>query len=362
MARWIALVGLILAVGAGWWFLSRKGASDIAGAKTQASASGSRSGPQRPVPVQGIIVQPSAYAETVSLTGTVMANEAVDIVSDISGRIVSIGFAEGSTVKKGQLLVKLWDDDVQARLARARQQRNLDADRLQRLKELRPINGVSDQDFQVAVSTVAIRDAEVAELEAQISRTEIRAPFAGTVGLRSASVGAVLSPATIITSLRDESSLKLEFAVPERFAALVSNGSSIPFTVRGNDGVKAGKATVYATESAVNARTRTLSVRARLEGRTGIRAGMFADVQLTLNGVRDALLVPTESVTSDINGSFVYISRSGTAVRTAVELGGRTASHVRVVSGLVPGDTVITTGLLLLRRNTAVRVALGAGA
>lgn len=361
MIRWIALVGLVCVLGAGWWFLHSKGASDPSRAPAPGGAGGPK-GPQLPVPVQGIVLQPTAFAEELSLTGSVLANESVDIVSDISGRVVTIGFQEGSLVRKGQLLAKLWDADLQARLTRARHQRDLDADRLERLKELKPVNGVSAQDYQAAVSALAIREAELSELEANISRTEIRAPFSGTVGLRGISVGAVVSPATIITSLRDESSLKLEFAIPERFASLVGLGSTIPFSIRGSDGAQAGTARVYATESSVDARTRTLRVRADISGRKGIRPGMFADVQLTLHGVRDALLVPTEAVTSDINGSFVYVARAGNAVRTAVELGGRTASQVRVVQGLTTGDTVITTGLLLLRRNTPVTVALGAGA
>lgn len=306
-----------------------------------------------------MVVAAVPFDEALSLTGTILPNEMVDIVAEVGGRIVRLGFSEGAVVKKGQLLVKLWDADLQARLSKARQQLTVDEDRLRRLKELRNVDGVSIQDFDVATATVGIRKAEIEDLEAQISRTELRAPFDGRVGLRNVSEGAVITPATVVTSLRDERTLKLECSLPERYAAAVAPGMPMQFTVRGRGAVESRTAQVYATDPGMDTRTRTLRVRARVTRTPDLVPGMFADIRFELSDVADALLVPSESVVPDINGASVYVSRNGVARQARVELGGRSATHVRVLSGIAAGDTVITTGLLMIKQGAPIAVTVG---
>lgn len=289
------------------------------------------------------------------MPGTLLPNEEVDVVCEVGGRLTSLAFTEGSRVAKGQTLATIYDADVRARLERARQQLRLDEDRLRRLRQLEASEGVSAQDLDVAAATVAMRKAEVDEAEALVSRYTIRAPFSGAVGLRAVSVGAVLSPQTRLTTLRDDTMLKLDFSVPERFGTLVRPGATVPFSVRNAAGRTPYKATVYALDGAVDASTRTLRVRARVKPDASLMPGMFADIAFTLSSEATALAVPSEAVVPDINGATVFVVRHGRAVKQAVEIGGRSATHARVLDGLAAGDTVVTSGILQLRNGVPVQ-------
>jgi membrane fusion protein (multidrug efflux system) len=326
-----------------------------------APAGGGPAGPgaaatQKPLRVNGMVATPQEFDEQITVSGTVVANEAVEVRPEVSGRIVSIGFKEGQRVAKGQLLVKLYDADLRAQLEKTKRQVTLDEDKVKRLKQIRNVDGVSLEEYELAVATLEMHKAESEIINAQLSKTEIRAPFAGTIGLRRVSEGAVVSSSTLIAVLKDDARLKLEFSVPEKVATLVRVGSPVTFRVRGGDANAPLQAVVYAQEPELDPQTRTLKVRAHCSASAGLVPGMFADITVQLGRTRDALLVPTESIVSDIKGKKVFVIRSGTAQEVRVQTGTRTADHVRVLSGIAPGDTVVTTGMLVLKQGVPVTI------
>jgi membrane fusion protein (multidrug efflux system) len=193
------------------------------------------------------VIRPSAFDESVSLTGSVVADERVDLRSEISGRVTAISFQEGSMVKKGQVLVQLFDADLRAQLSKSQQQLKLDQDKLNRFQLLRKVDGVSMEDLENAESNVEIRKAEIEAIRAQLMRTQIVAPFNGRIGLRNISVGTVLTPTMTIATLANEATLNVECSVPERFAPLIREGMMLTFRVRGRDGRQAALASPSCT-------------------------------------------------------------------------------------------------------------------
>lgn len=336
--------------------LTACGGSDRPGGPAPGGPAGGAAGAMKPLRVNGMVATPQEFDEQITVTGTVVANEAVEVRPEVSGRVVSIGFKEGQRVAKGQLLVKLYDADLRAQLEKTKRQVTLDEDKVKRLKQIRSVDGVSLEEYELAVATLEMHKAETEIIAAQLTKTEIRAPFAGTIGLRRVSEGAVVSSATLIAVLKDDARLKLEFSVPEKVATLVRVGTPVSFRVRGGDAQAPLQAVVYAQEPELDPQTRTLKVRANCSASTGLVPGMFADITLQLGRIRDALLVPTESIVSDIKGTKVFVIRSGKAEEVRVQTGTRTAQRVRVISGVKPGDTVVTTGMLVLKQGVPVKI------
>lgn len=323
-----------------------------------APPAGQMPGGGKPLAVLARVVQPQPFTETVTLTGSVVANEAVVIRPEVSGRIVALGFSEGQHVAKGQVLVRLFDADIRARLKQVLAQVALDSSQVDRLERLRAVDGISAEEFQRAAATLEMHKAQADEIRAQLEKTVITAPFAGVVGLRNVSVGAVVTPSSDITLLKDNSQLKVECTVPEKYATVITVGTVMNVTVRGSRNASVYRATVYAVDPELNRESRTLRVRARIAQPQGILPGMFADVTVQLSTVPDALLVPTESVVVDINGPKVFVQHGARAREVRITTGTRTKTDVRVTNGLSPGDTVLTTGMLVMKDGLPISVSL----
>lgn len=354
--RKIALVaGLLILAAVGLWRW-RSGATAPGSTATRPTTSVGPAGV--PVPsVEAVVVVPQSFTDEVKLTGQITADQSIDVRTEVSGRVKAISFREGGDVKSGQLLVKLVDDDLVARRAKLEQQRQLEAKRAERLKALKSVDGVSLEELETAQAQAAMRAAEIAELDAQIAKTEVRAPFSGRVGLRQISVGAIVSPATPITTLTSLGTLNVDVAVPERYVGTVAVGSQLRLRLRSADTTER-MAMVSAVEPQLDERTRTQRVRARLASTAGVSSGMFADVVLRRRTVSDAILVPAESVVQDMNGATVYRVRSGRAEAALVSIGARTMTHVQIASGLAAGDTIVTSGILFVKPGKPVKAKL----
>lgn len=308
-----------------------------------------------PIFVTTEIVLPSALAEIVSSTGTLHAAESVDLQAEVSGKITAIHFTEGAAVRKGQLLVKLNDADLQARRLAVSHELALAERREQRIAELLAQGFVIPDDHDEALSTVHVKRAEIALVDAQIAKTEIRAPFDGVAGLRSVSEGALVGATTKIATLQRVDVLKVDFAIPEKYAERVRLGSPIAFTVAGRGEKFTGQ--VYAYDPEIDEATRTLLIRAVCPNPRGaLLPGSFANVELTLQETKDALLVPAEALVPDFDAPYVFVVNGGKAEQRRVTTGVRTDSHVQVLSGLEEGETVVTSGLLQLKPGIEVRV------
>jgi membrane fusion protein, multidrug efflux system len=311
--------------------------------------------PQGPILADGFLVQPRSVSENVEVPGTLFPLEETELRSEVNGRVVKLSMPEGSIVPKGKLLVKLFDGDLQAQLRKLKVQLQIAVKSEERQSELLKINGISQQDYDLAALSVENLKADIEATEIGIFKTEIRAPYTGKLGLRYISMGSYLSPSTVITSIRDVSQLKLEFAIPEKYAKSMTPGYNVGFKVDG--GEQFHQATVVATENSVDETTRTLKVRAIVkESHRELIPGIFAKVNLQLGQSDDALMIPTEAVIPQARNKQVIVYHSDSVVFREVETGIRDSAYVQITNGLHAGDTVIITGLMAIRPSSAVRL------
>jgi membrane fusion protein (multidrug efflux system) len=299
-------------------------------------------------------VRQELMEDVVATTGQLLAEEEVELRAEVAGRITALRFAEGGYVGRGQLLAVLDTDVLEAQLAAVRTRRDLAATQAARQRQLHEIGGLSRQALDQAEAEARVLEAEMAQLRAEIERRRIYAPFAGQIGLRSVSPGAYVSPGDPIATLRVTGTLKLEFAVPEAYLGRVRAGDAVVFTVPGQEGTF--RAAVYAVEGAVDPATRAFAVRARTANPGDLTPGAFAQVELALDRVDDALVVPASAVVPGVDSAAVFVVEDGKAARRAVATGIRTADRVQVSGAVAPGEVVLTSGLEQVRPGQPVRV------
>ena len=305
--------------------------------------------------VDGFIVETHSISDDVEVPGSLLPFEETEIRAEVSGRVVQLNIPEGSVVPKGAVLVKLFDQDLQAQLSKLEVQLQITEANKKRQSELLKISGISQLEYDLSALDVENLKADIESMRIAISKMEIRAPYEGRVGLRNISMGAYISANNIITVIRQDKELKLEFSVPEKYAKNISKGYKVQFRVDGGSGYH--RATVIATESSVEQTTRTLKVRAVVnEIHPELVPGIFAKVNLQLGKNDHAMLVPTQSIISQARTKQLVISKNGMAKFSVVETGVRDSSYVEILSGVHVGDTVVTTGLMGLRPDALVNV------
>ncbi|HRQ55657.1 MAG TPA: efflux RND transporter periplasmic adaptor subunit, partial [Ignavibacteriaceae bacterium] len=289
-------------------------------------------------------------------TGTILANEEVELRSETSGKITKILFKEGSFVSKGDLLIKINDSDLQAQLRKAESKVKLSKEKEVRQKQLRDGNLISQEEYDNIVSELNVNQADYDLIKAQIDKTEIRAPFSGVVGLRSVSEGSYVTTSTVIARLQNFNNLKVDFSIPEMYSASVKADDDLEFKISGS--TQLFKAKVYAIEPKIDPGTRTLQIRAICSSSyKELIPGAFANVELNLKQTSNAILIPTVSIVPELKGQIVYLYRSGVVVPQPVETGVREETQVQIVKGLSEGDTVITSGILQIRPNSKVKIS-----
>lgn len=307
-----------------------------------------------PMAVQVHVLRPEPLDNSITTTGTLMANEEVDLVSEIAGRVMAIGFEEGGHVSAGQVLVRINDDELQAQLRKSEAGLKLAQDDEARKKQLLAVNGISQEQYDAARTQLVALQADADDLHARLAKSTIRAPFNGRVGLRSISEGGFVAGNTLIARLQQTDPMKIEFAVPERYGRVMKPGATIHFTLEGDTATYVGE--VYAVDPSVDATTRSVKVRARSDNREDrLIPGSFAKVDVRLERITDALIVPAEALIPDIQGQKVLLMKGGKVTSARVQLGIRTAESVQLTSGVQVGDSVIVTGLLALREGVDVR-------
>jgi len=304
--------------------------------------------------VEGFIVKPSVLDQTVEISGTLKAFEETVLMPDVAGRVVSINLPEGKFVKKGTLLVKLFDEDLKAGLRKLETQLQIAEQTKKRQAELLKVSGISQLEYdQTNLQVHSIMD-DIEVLKAQISKTEIIAPFDGVIGLRNVSVGAQVTPSIALATIRMVNELKLDFSVPEKYSQEITEGKKVAFTVQGDD--TKYEAVVMASEEGIDANTRNLKVRAVVKiNHAVLKPGAFANVELALNQIKDALMIPTQAVIPSDRDKQVIINRNGKAKFVTVKTGIRQSSTLQVLEGLKPGDTVVTTGILFIKPKVGLK-------
>ena len=326
------------------------------GQKNAATANrgGGGSGAGR-LPVEAQIVRPQLLRNMISTTGTLLANEEVELRSEISGRVTGVFFEEGKRVKRGEVLLKINDSELQAQLKRKEVEEKQASDQEDRQKKLREINVVSQEDYDRELNALHMIQADKEALQAQLAKTEVKAPFDGIIGLRYVSEGGYVSPNTLISTMQDIDPMKVEFSVPEKYAGQLKTGTEIMLRVGESQEQYSGA--VYALESKIDPDTRTIKARAKIPhpGENMI-PGSFAKVEITLDEVPNAIVIPSGAVIPRINDEIVYVCRNGKAQTAPVTTGLRTDSGVQITQGLASGDTLIVSGLLQLADGKAVEI------
>lgn len=302
--------------------------------------------------VEGFVVKTSALTEKVTASGNLVPAEETELHPEASGRVISLNLPEGKAVRKGDLLLKIFDEDLRTQLRKLETQLKQAEITEQRLSELLKVKGVSQQEYDLAVLQTQTIRADIELLRVNLAKTELRAPYDGVLGLRRISPGAYVTPATVITTLRSASALKLDFAVPEKYSQQLRIGQSLDFTVEGS--ATPHRATVQATEQRINEGSRDLQVRAVVADSRGLLPGAFAEVSLALGNKPQALMVPNQAIIPQARDKKVILVKGGKAKFVTVKTGVRQAGMIELTDGVQPGDTICTTGMLFLRPDAQV--------
>lgn len=308
--------------------------------------------------VSGVVVNTESFANNIAVSGSIEANEQVEIRSQVSGIVENIYFKEGSKVKKGNVLFRMDNSELVAQLEQAKAREKLASENEKRARILLTKEGISQQEYDVALAERNSLRAQTKLIQAQLAKTIVRAPFDGTIGLRNISEGVYVTPETVIANLVNINPVKITFSVPEKYSYKVKKNTVLNFTVPGS--AKKHKATVYAIEPTIEAATRTLQLRAIAGNENDeLYPGAFANIELPIDVVENAILIPTQAVVPIQNGKKVFVAKNGKAEEVKIETTTRTEKEVLVTSGLNVGDTVITTGIMGLKPSTPVKVTVG---
>ena len=299
------------------------------------------------IPVDGTVLKPAVMSDKLEVTGTILANQHVNIVSELTRKVVRVNVKEGSKVKQGELLFQLDDADLQAQLERLHQQEKLAMLNEQRLRDLLDHDAIARQDYDEASTHLGVLRAQVRELLVTIGKTRITAPFDGQIGMINIHKGAIASVNTLLADIEDNSEVKIEFTVPEKYTNVIHTGSAHTFTTPSSDAEFT--TTVVAKAASISTDTRTLLVRGRTPNPRGtLRAGQSARITLSLNSSPDALAVSSQALIPSPGGYAVFVARANRAEARPVRIGQRTSLSVEILQGLEAGDTVITSNLLRL--------------
>lgn len=311
-------------------------------------------GQGEPLPVNVVEIRPERLENNLSITGTIIPNETVNLRSEISGLVKRISFREGEFVKKGTPLVYLNDDELKAQYQRLEYTKKLFESQENRQKQLLAKEAISQEEYDIVLNQYNTNLADLRLVEAQLSKTVIRAPFDGVLGLRMISEGSVIGTADVIASIVNIDPIKIEFSIPERYSNMVTLGSKIYFS--NEAGGKEVEGTVYAYEPNIDAATRTLKLRATSPNRErAFLPGMFVRIKFILGVEENALMVPSEAIIPELSGYKVFVVNSDKKVEERqVSIGTRTDKFVQIVNGLKEGDLVLTTGVLQARTGMPV--------
>ncbi|MGB5980235.1 MAG: efflux RND transporter periplasmic adaptor subunit, partial [Cyclobacteriaceae bacterium] len=275
------------------------------------------------IPVNVVVVEEQTTDQNIRITGTIQANESVELRSELNGKVNRIYFDEGQPVKRGQLLLKINDEEMSAQLEKLRYTEQLYSESENRQEKLLERGAISQEEYDIAFTELKTATADIKLLEAQIAKSQIRAPFTGVIGLRFISDGSYVTPSDLIATLYSLDPAKIEFSIPGKYADKIKVGDSIRFGVESLEGTFQGQ--VYAIEPRIDPSTRTVMVRAKSDNTDKrLLPGQFARIELTLGKTENALLVPSQAIIPELDGHKVFVVEQGKAKSKKVKLGNRT--------------------------------------
>jgi membrane fusion protein (multidrug efflux system) len=292
----------------------------------------------------------------VEALGNARANEAIEIRPEITARLTAIRFREGELVAAGTVLAELENVEPLADLAAARATLVETDAQYQRLRQLFKTQAVSESQLQQLEAQREAHRAALAAAEARVEDTVITAPFAGRLGLRRVSVGSIVNPATVITTLDDTSSIKLDFDIPEIYLSRINAGLSLQARSAAWPGVEF-VGTVASVDSRVDPVSRTVTVRSLIRNEEDrLRSGMFLTVTL-LKENTVALMVPEQALVPDRSTqSVMVVGTDGVVEQRQVRTGRRRPGEVEILAGLEEGELVVAEGTQKARSGQSVRI------
>lgn len=312
-----------------------------------------RSSKATPVSVE--VIAPEKLERKIKVTGTIRAEESIEIKSETSGIVSEIFFSEGQKVNKGQLLISLDDVELKAQLEKLKIRKELMATSEFRNKKLLEREAISQAEYDIALNELNSIIADIKTLEIQISKKHITAPFSGIIGLRNVSKGSYVSNNTTIANLYSIDRVKLDFSVPGKYSHDISTGKKIIFAIEGDSVMYDGE--IYAVEPMIDLDTRTLQIRGIAKNQDGrMVPGQFANIEIILETIENALMVPAIAVIPELNGHKLFKFSNGKAISADIYIGQRTDERVQVIQGVATGDTVLTSGILQVRDGSPVEI------
>jgi membrane fusion protein, multidrug efflux system len=319
-----------------------------------------------PTAVSTVVAQRETWPSTLSIIGTAEAIQGVTVSADLPGTVDKIHFESGQSVHEGDILVELDTRQERAQLANAEAQRDLAKVQYGRSEQLVQAGVISKSEYDNSAAQQKVTEAQVGDIKAAIARKTIHAPFSGILGIRQISLGQYMAAGQAIVSLQALNPIYVNFGVPQQDTVKLSIGRSLRITNTDAPSMEfSGKIT--ALDSVINEQTRNIQVQATVPNPQGkLRPGMYVQVELPLGAPRDVIPLPASAINYAPYGDSVYIvtdmqdPKTGKTYRgvkqQVVKLEGSKGDQVAVVSGLNPGDEVVSAGVFRLRNAAPVQV------
>lgn len=341
------LVILFLAIGAGFYFVPKY-------MQAQAAEDSAAAEPLTPVFVT-TAAEAKVY-DSVDAIGTAFSNEFVDISSNVTEVLREVRFADGQSVKQGDVIVALEQREQQAQLDAARARLEQDKRELARLEGLLADKAVPRQDYDARLTMLEVTQQEVAEAEARVAYRNIRAPFDGVVGVRLISPGALVQPGDLITTLDDINPIKLDFTVPSTYLSALKPGVEIEAVADALDN-RVFRGSIESMNTRIDPVTRSVLVRAILPNDDHIlKPGLLLKVTLIKNE-RTSVILPEETILQRQSDHFVLVVGADNKVeQRKVKVDARRPGKVEITDGLKVGERVIVRGVNRVRDGQMVAV------
>lgn len=310
----------------------------------------------RSIRVTGYVAEVKTYSTEFKTTGELKADESVELKTETSGKLVKLNVKDGAKVSKGALLAKLDDSELQASKRQAEATLTLATQTKERTEKLKEQGSATDVEMESANSSYESAKAAVELLDAQIAKTEVRAPFGGVIGFLDVTLGEWLSSGATIVTLSDVSKLRVRFMLPQRYATGVNVGGKV--NIKDGERNMEGEAKIRTMNAVLSTSSRSREVEAVIDNKKGDwLAGSFVSMVVPLDAeAKKSVTIPAEALTLDDNGGYVYVVRGGKAHKTYVQTSLRTPISVTIASGISEGDTVAVSGIISLHEGASVEL------
>ena len=353
----VAALFIAIAAGAGFWFGQQRSAAAESQPAPATIAGKSGGAPGGTIVVEAAKPASVTLPQTLTAVGSLRSDESVTLRPEVAGRINAISFQEGQRVAKGAMLVRLDPAINDAEVLQARANMTLAKSKFDRAVDLAKSNFISGQAKDEAENNLKVAEAALALAEARQAKMDIRAPFAGIIGLRSVSIGDYVKEGADMVNLEAIDPLKVDFRVPEMYMQQVAVGQPLSIVLDALPG-KTFEGRVTAVNPLLDAAGRSVVIRAQVRNAdTSLRPGMFARVRLVTKVPQESLVVPEQALVPQGSEQFVFKVIDGKAVRGKVEIGQRRDGKAEIVAGISANDVIVTAGQLKLRDGMSVQVS-----